>query len=83
MRSPVKKHDRDDLTRQIKAKAIENDHNAFYERPIFVITPCDNERVNEKDAGEMSNIEEDFQGADVVTFVCAKCGNVHKSRRYG
>ena len=37
--------------------------------------------VNEDDT-EFINIEEDFQGADVLTFKC-KCGTVNKSRRFG
>ena len=28
------------------------------------------------------NIEEDFEGRDVMTFVCPKCGNSHKSLVY-
>jgi hypothetical protein len=29
------------------------------------------------------NIEEDFYGADLVTFTCPKCNEVHKSNIYG
>lgn len=32
---------------------------------------------------EFLNIEEDFQGADVLTFKCHVCGEHQKSRRYG
>lgn len=28
----------------------------------------------------LQNIEEDELGRDVVTFLCAECGNIHKSR---
>jgi hypothetical protein len=37
--------------------------------------------VDQKDV-EFLNIEEDFQGADVLTFKCL-CGKVRKSRIYG
>ena len=36
----------------------------------------------EKDV-EFINIEEDFQGADILTFKCPHCGSIKKSRRYG
>ncbi len=29
------------------------------------------------------DIEEDIQGADVMTFECPECGEEHKSRVYG
>lgn len=32
---------------------------------------------------EFLNIEEDIQGADVLTFKCPGCGTTQKSRRYG
>jgi predicted RNA-binding Zn-ribbon protein involved in translation (DUF1610 family) len=32
---------------------------------------------------KFTNIEEDFDGADLVTFVCPVCGETHKSRVYG
>ena len=49
-------------------------------RPIKVICKkCG--YVDENDT-EFINIEEDFQGADVLTFKC-KCGEVRKSRRFG
>ena len=31
---------------------------------------------------EYRNIEEDMQGADILTFKC-KCGKISKSKRYG
>lgn len=37
----------------------------------------------DEDRTEFINIEEDFQGADILTFKCPKCGKVRKSRRYG
>jgi predicted RNA-binding Zn-ribbon protein involved in translation (DUF1610 family) len=32
---------------------------------------------------EFINIEEDFQGFDVLTFRCPKCGTQQKSKRFG
>lgn len=29
------------------------------------------------------NVEEDFEGADVMTFECPLCHQEHQSRRYG
>ncbi len=37
--------------------------------------------VNEKDV-KFIDIEEDFQGVDLLTFKCL-CGKVRKSRRFG
>jgi len=37
--------------------------------------------INEEDT-EFVNIEEDFQGADLLTFICPKCKMERKSRRY-
>jgi len=36
----------------------------------------------DEDKTEFVNIEEDIQGADVLTFICP-CGKKNKSRRYG
>jgi len=32
---------------------------------------------------QVLNIEEDMQGADVLTFECPTCGHISRSRRYG
>lgn len=32
---------------------------------------------------EVLNIEEDIQGADILTFICPTCGKKGSSRRYG
>lgn len=37
----------------------------------------------DQDKTKFVNIEEDMQGADVLTFVCPKCGETKKSRVYG
>ena len=37
--------------------------------------------VKEKDT-ECVDIEEDMQGADILTFVCPHCKEIRKSRRY-
>ena len=51
---------------------------------MMVIASCDNSRLEfEPGAIEFTDIEEDFDGADVGTFVCPICGESHKSRVYG
>lgn len=50
--------------------------------PIYVVLTCTTERVDETEV-EIENIEEDFQGRDVVTFQCPACGDTHKSYRIG
>ena len=37
----------------------------------------------DEDKTKFVNIEEDIQGADVLTFECPTCGKVKKSRVYG
>lgn len=54
----------------------------FGPRQIVVICQCSGDRVNEN-AVRMTNIEEDIQGRDVVTFQCPLCGQQHKSLRLG
>tara|TARA_Y100000310_G_C20626084_1_gene785969 strand:+ start:130 stop:492 length:363 start_codon:yes stop_codon:yes gene_type:complete len=39
-------------------------------------------KIDEADT-EFVNIEEDFQGADVLTFICPDCHTEQKSRRFG
>lgn len=51
-------------------------------RTIYVNLKCNKERVPEKDV-EFVDIEEDFEGRDVLTFVCPVCGETHKSLRFG
>jgi hypothetical protein len=50
-------------------------------RAIKVVV-CNGDMVDEANV-EFLNIEEDIQGADVLTFRCPVCGEPHKSRRYG
>lgn len=38
--------------------------------------------IDENDT-EFIDISEDFQGADLLTFKCKKCGTKSTSRRYG
>ena len=85
MRSAVKKHDRDNLTRDIKAKLVkEADEEIFGVRKIKVMAVCAHEFVDEdKAVAEVLDIEENFMGEDVLTFKCALCGDTHKSRRHG
>lgn len=51
-------------------------------KEIMVYCPECNERIPE-DKVIFVDIEEDFQGADVLTFMCPQCTTKQKSRRYG
>ena len=53
-----------------------------FERIIQVRLDCTGELVDEQEV-EFVNIEEDFFGADMLTFKCPVCGENHKSNRYG
>ena len=53
-----------------------------YERIIQVYCSKCEEFKDENDT-EFVNIEEDIQGADVLTFICPDCGTKQKSRRLG
>jgi len=55
--------------------------HSYYSKKIIRVNCKKCGWVNE-DKVETLNIEEDFQGADVLTFKCL-CGKVRKSRRYG
>jgi hypothetical protein len=57
-------------------------HDAYGERVIRVYAECRRELIDERDV-HPTDIEEDIQGADVVTFDCPLCGASHKSRRLG
>lgn len=51
-------------------------------RPILVVLTCTGEGLPETEV-ECTNIEEDFQGRDVVWFTCPECGEEHRSFRLG
>lgn len=52
-----------------------------YKKQIKVL--CKNcHWIDEKDT-EFVDIEEDIQGADVLTFICPTCKTKQKSRRFG
>lgn len=53
-----------------------------YEKKIRVNCGKCHKWINEKDT-EFVDIEEDFQGADVLTFICPICKTEQKSRRFG
>ena len=50
---------------------------------MFVIG-CNTTRVDTRDISidEFIDYEEDMQGADVLTWICSTCGQVHSSRVY-
>jgi len=54
----------------------------FYEYKKRIKVKCSKCGWLYEDDVEFINIEEDIQGADVLTFKC-KCGKVRKSRRFG
>lgn len=49
---------------------------------ITVILGCCQESVAEKEV-EFIDVEEGLFGEDILTFKCPKCGEEHRSRRYG
>jgi len=53
-----------------------------YQRSVQVRLQCTGELVDEETT-KFENIEEDFQGRDVLTFQCPKCKQTHKSLRFG
>ena len=56
--------------------------NTGMRRTIYVMLACNNDKIDEQDV-EFENIEEDFEGRDVLTFKCPECGETHKSLRFG
>jgi predicted RNA-binding Zn-ribbon protein involved in translation (DUF1610 family) len=49
---------------------------------VYVVLECTKEKVKESKI-KFVDIEENLYGEDVLTFECPKCGETHKSRRYG
>ena len=59
-----------------------NRSHYVYPRSIYLMLPCtQGERILESDV-HLTNIEEDIQGRDVVTFDCPRCGHEHRSLRF-
>jgi hypothetical protein len=52
---------------------------------VFCSNPDCREQVFEDElpATSVINIEEDTQGADILTFICPECEWTSRSRRYG
>lgn len=50
-------------------------------REVEVLLECNDDYLPE-DQVEFLNIEEDFEGRDVLTFKCPNCGKVHRSHRF-
>lgn len=50
-------------------------------REIEVYLECTDDYIPECEV-EFLNIEEDFEGREVLTFKCPECGQVHKSPRF-
>ena len=53
--------------------------NRYYGMQPKVYLECKGE-LSPMKKHELENIEEDELGRDVVTFVCAECNQLHKSR---
>lgn len=51
-------------------------------REVQVVLTCNKEYVAESSV-RFLNIEEDYAGRDLLTFICPECGQVHKSFRLG
>jgi predicted RNA-binding Zn-ribbon protein involved in translation (DUF1610 family) len=65
-----------------KASLCADDELDYFGRHPARVMLCDRDMADETTV-EILDIEEDMDGADVVTFVCPVCGEQHKSRRYG
>jgi len=50
-------------------------------REIEVYLECTDDYIPECEV-EFLNIEEDFEGREVLTFKCPECGQIHKSPRF-
>jgi hypothetical protein len=61
---------------------VEFEEFPYIEKRIQVYCSECGEFKDEKDT-EFLNIEEDIQGADVLTFICPDCKTTQKSRRLG
>lgn len=53
-----------------------------WQRPIYVTLSCTGEQMDESEV-KATNIEEDFEGRDVLTFICPVCKQEHRSLRRG
>ena len=51
-----------------------------WEREVKVMLPCTGDWHLESEV-ESTNIEEDMEGRDVLTFKCPECGREHQSYR--
>lgn len=49
---------------------------------IQVILGCTKDWIDE-DMVEFVDIEEDFEGRDVLTYKCPICDQIHRSKRFG
>ena len=54
--------------------------NEAWEHQVKVMLTCTKDWKLEEEV-ESINIEEDFLGRDVLTFVCPECGKTHQSLR--
>jgi hypothetical protein len=50
-------------------------------RRIYVNLSCIQDKIDEREV-ETIDIEEDFQGRDILTFKCPECGKTHRSLRF-
>lgn len=75
--------DRSDLVADPPEEIVGADEVEIPESPITLLPGCDFSHRLREDEVEFLGIEEDFEGADVLTFRCPLCKQVHKSRRYG
>lgn len=50
-------------------------------REVEVFLECSGDYIPEHEV-EFLNIEEDFEGRDIMTFKCPECGKNHKSLRF-
>ena len=58
-------------------------HQCNFRRKIISVHCSKCNAWIEEESVEFVNIEEDFQGKDMLTFICPKCKTTQKSHRVG
>jgi len=67
----------------MKAKYNKNGTFVGHAFKKSITVKCSNcQRWVDENKVEFINVEEDFQGADILTFKCPKCNTEQRSRRY-
>ena len=66
-----------------KGKKKNNNKRKFVYKKVIKVHCSNCPTWVDEDKVKFVNIEEDIQGADVLTFICPHCNTEQKSRRFG